>query len=252
LFTITDYGENQVTLLNPKTREFAKVPLDAYFDRLGAAPQIPPLPPDVQRALGALNLEVQTRKTGQAGTIQGIRADENALVFSVNAPGVQGVPSAMRLEIQFWVAQPEEIRRVPALHELAEYAERARLTFDPARMVQKTFSMLPGMGMGDSLRAPLEELIKANRGLVLKVHSAVFIPALSQLLSLSGRAPDGVDPNGPAAEYQLDLAEISHEPIEDSAFAVPEDYQAAPLEKLIQAEIQAPPPVPTAAPTTRP
>ena len=250
LFTVTDYGHNQITLLNPKSKEFATVPLNEYFDRVGAAQQIPALPPEVQRALGDLNFDVQTRMTGQASMIQGMRAEENVLVLAINAPGLQGVPSAMRLEMQFWVAQAAGIRGLPALRELADYAERAQRAFDPAQMIQKTFSMLPGMS--NSLRAPLEQLIKANNGLVLKVHSGVYIPALAQLLSLSGQAPDGVDRNGPLAEFQMELSDISDAPIDDSVFAIPADYQAAQLEKLIQAEIQAPPLVPTVTPPKAP
>ena len=246
LFTITDYAQNRITLLNPKTKEFATVGLSEYFDRLAAAREFPPLPPDAQRALGGLNFDVQTRKTGQTSLIQGIRAEEKGLVVSMNMPSLQGVPSAMRLEIQFWVAQAGEIRRVPALRELADYAERARRAFDPADMLQKIFSRLPGMG--DSLRSSLEALIQANGNVILKSRSAVYIPALSQLLSVSGRAPDGVDPTGPLAEFQMDLGELSTAPIADSVFSVPADYQAAPLETLVQAEIEATPPLPTAVP----
>ena len=65
------------------------------------------------------------------------------------------------------------------------------------------------------------------------MHSGVYIPALAQLLSLSGQAPDGVDPNGPLAEFQMELSDISDAPIDDSVFAIPSDYQAAQLEKLI-------------------
>jgi hypothetical protein len=250
LFTITDYGRNQITVLDPKTKEFATVPLSQYFERMGSAQGIPALPPDAQRALGSLNFDVQTRKTGQTSTIQGMRAEENVVILTINAPGLQGVPSAMRLEMQFWVAPAAEMRRTPALTELAEYAERAHRAFDPAQMIQYTFSMVPGMG--DSLRAPLEALLQANSGLVLKVHSGVYIPALAQLMAASGRAPAGVDPNGPFAEFGMDVAEISSAPIEDSVFAVPADYQAAPFAQLIQRQLQASPLVPAVTPPKSP
>jgi hypothetical protein len=241
LFTITDYGQNRVTLLNPKTREFAAVPLDEYFDRVAAAPQIPALPPEAQRLLASVSFDVQTHKTGQMSLIQGIRAEQNVLTVSVNMPGgPQGAPSALKLEMQFWVAQADEIRRVPALRELADYAERARRAFDPAATLAKLFARMPGLS--DSLRTPIEQLAQANGSLVLKLGGAVYIPALAQLLAFSGKAPDGIDPYGPFAEYQMDLAEISTAPIDDAVFTVPAGYQPAPLEKLIQAEIQMPSP----------
>ena len=248
LYTIADYGNNRITVLDPKTKEFATVPLDEYFDRIGSAQQIPPLPPDAQRVLGGLNFDVQTRKTGQSSTIQGIHAEENEVIVTVNAPGLQGAPSAMRLEMQFWVAPSAEIRRKPELAELADYTDRARRAFDPAQMIQKTFAMVPGMG--DSLHTPLEALLQANSGLVLKVHSGVYIPALTQLTVASGRAPAGVDPNGPFAEFEMNLAELSQVPIEDSVFTVPAGYQAAPFDQLIQRQVQASPLAPTVTPAS--
>jgi hypothetical protein len=247
LFTIADYGSNQITVLDPKTKQFATVPLNEYFDRIGTAQDIPPLSPDAQRSLGGLSFDVQTRKTGQTSMIQGIRAEENVVMVTVNAPGLQGAPSSMRLEMQFWVAPVAEIRRTPALAELAAYVERARRAFDPAQMIQNTFAMVPGMG--DSLRTALEALLQANSGVMLKVHTGVYISALAQLMAASGRAPAGVDPNGPFAEFAMDLAEISSAPIEDSVFTVPADYQAAPFAQLIQRQVQASPLAPAVTPS---
>ncbi|HEY1240495.1 MAG TPA: hypothetical protein VGF16_08050 [Bryobacteraceae bacterium] len=246
LFAITDYRQNQITLLNPKTHQYATAPLGESFEKIAAAQPIPALPPEVERNLGDLSIDVQTHSPGLTGEVQGIRAEEELLAVSMNMAGTQGVASAMRLEMQIWVAQAGELLRVPALREWADYAGRAQRAFKPAEMIEKMFSRLPAMR--DSLRAPLEELAKTNASLVLKLHAAVLIPALSQTLAFTGQTPDGFDPAGPLAEFQMDLADLSTAEIPDSVYAVPAGYRAAPLQDLVQALVQAPSPIPSAAP----
>ena len=246
LFAIADYRQSQITLLNPKTRQFATVPLGEQFERIAAAQQIPALPSEVEQSLGNLSLDVQTRNPGLTGEIQGIRAEERLLAVSMNMVGTQGVPSAMRVEMQIWDAQAGELGRVPALREWTDYAARTQRAFNPAEMIEKMLARLPAMR--DALRAPLEELAKTNGSLVLKLHAAIYIPALSQMLAFTGQAPDGFDPGGALVEYQMDLADLSTAEIPDSVFTVPAGYQPVPLEDLVQVLVQAPSPFLTAAP----
>src|SRR5581483_3804134 len=143
LFTITDYRRNLITLLNPKTRQFATVPLAEGLEQIAAAQPIPALPPEAEHSLESLSIDVQTRKPRLTAEIRGIRAEENLLAVSINMPGAQGVASAMRLEMQIWIAQAGELRRVPALRELADYAGRAQRAFNPAEMIEKMFARVP-------------------------------------------------------------------------------------------------------------
>jgi hypothetical protein len=188
--------------------------------------------------LQGLRFDVETKKTGQIGLVQGIQAEESVVTLSMQMPAA-GAASAMRLEMRYWIAQPGEIRRVPALQELADYAERTRRAMDPTEMLQKVFAQMPGFG--EQLRASIQELQKANSGLALKVHTAIYVPAMAQALQLAPQGAAGVDPNAALAEFQMDLADISTAALPDSLFVVPADYKAAPFEELMKAMIQAPP-----------
>ena len=246
LFAITDYGRNEITLVNPKTKQYAEVPLAEYPDRIAASQKPPAIPPEAQAMLQGLRFDVETKKTGQTGVVQGIQAEESVVTLSIQMPAAGGAASAMRLEMRYWIAQPGEIRRVPALKELADYAERTRRAMDPSEMLQKVFSQMPGFG--EQLRTSIQELQKANSGLVLKLHTAIYVPAMAQALQLAPQGAAGVDSNAALAEFQMDLADISTAALPDSLFAVPADYKVAPFEELAKALIQAPPPLPAAQP----
>jgi hypothetical protein len=245
LLAITDYGRGAITLLNPKTKQYATVPLAEYPDRIAASQKPPAIPPEAQAMLQGLRFDVETKKTGQIGLVQGIQAEESVLTLTMQMP-TAGAASAMRLEMRYWIAQPGEIRRVPALQELADYAERTRRAMDPAEMLQKVFAQMPAFG--EQLRASIQELQKANSGLVLKLHTAIYVPAMAQALQLAPQGAAGVDPSAALAEFQMDLADISTAALPDSLFAVPTDYKAAPFEELMKAMIQAPPPLPAPQP----
>jgi hypothetical protein len=238
LFAITDYGRNEITLVNPKTKQYAMVPLAEYPDRIAASQKPLAFPPEGQAMLQSLRFDVETKKTGQVGLVQGIQAEESVVTLAMQMPAA-GAASAMRLEMRYWIAQPGEIRRVPALKELADYAERTRRAMDPSEMLQKVFSQMPGFG--EQLRASIQELQKASSGLVLKLHTAIYVPAMAQALQLAPQGAAGVDPSAALAEFQMDLADISTAPLPDSIFAVPAGYQPVPFEELVKAMIQAPP-----------
>jgi len=255
LAAITDYGRNEVTLLDAKGKLFASVPLAEFGARFGAAL----LKATLGRGAGqppaqGPRFDVATKKTGQVGLIQGIQAEESLTEMTMQMPLMTQAPgglpgeaglSTMRMETRSWVAQAAEIRRVPALQELAAYTERSMRALDPAEFLNKALAALPGFGeqFGDAVG----KLAKANSGLTLKASTAVYMPAISQLLQLAaGGALEGFDPSGPMAESVTDVAEISTAAVPDSTFAVPADYQAAPLEQVVLAVVlgpMAPPPV---------
>ena len=245
---IADYGRNEVTLLDPKGKRYASVPLAEFGDRFTAA-----LKASVLRGAGQplgqnLHFDVSTKKTGQVGPIQGIQAEESLTEITMQMPLMTQAPvglsgeaglSTMRLEMRSWVAQAAEIRRVPALKELAEYTERSMRALDPSELINKALATVPGFG--EQLGETLGKLAKNNGGLTLKVSTAVFMPAISQLLQLAaGGAPLDFDPEGPIAEALTDVAEISTDAVPDSAFEVPSGYQTAPFEELVKAAIQTP------------
>jgi hypothetical protein len=257
LAAIADYARNEVTVLDPKGKHYATVPLAQFGDRFAAA-----IKASVWRGAGQplgenLHFDVVTKKTGQTGLIQGIQAEESLTEITMQMPlmtqgppGLAGEagPSTMRLQIRSWVAQAAEIRRVPALKELAEYTERSTRALDPSEFLNKVLTTVPGVG--EQLANALGNLSKTNGGLTLKVSTAAYMPAISQLLQLAaGGAPLGFDPDGPIAEALTDVTEISTDAVPDSAFQLPAGYQAAPLEEVVQAAIQAPVERPVVKPT---
>jgi hypothetical protein len=244
---ITDYGRNQITLLNPKKKEYATLPLADYPDKLAAAiPKARKLTPENEEALAGLNFDVQSSRTGEAEVIQRMRAEESLMVISIQAPSPQGVPAVLQMEMRYWLARPEDIRRVPGLKELADYMAQSSHFFDPLQMMRKTFSGMSGLG--ERMREPLEELSKLNGSLVLKLQTAIRIPGIAQAIRLAQPPPAGFDANAPLLELEMDLAEVSTAPIDETTFAIPPDYHSAPVEELVNAIIQATPQISTIGP----
>jgi hypothetical protein len=247
LAAIADYGRNEVTLLDPKGKRYASVPLAEFGDRLAAA-----LKASVSRGAGqplaqTPRFDVAAKKTGQVAPIQGIQAEESLTEITMQMPPMTQIPagpldaglSTLRLEIRSWVAQAGDIRRVPALKELAEYTERSMRVLDPSEFLNKALATVPGFG--EQLGEVVGKLAKNNSGLSLKVSTAIYMPAIAQLLQLAaGGAPPGFDPDGPMAESLTQVAEISTDAVPDSAFLVPAGYHTAPFEELVKAAIQTP------------
>jgi hypothetical protein len=251
LAAITDYGRNEVTLLDATNKRYARVPLAEYGDRFAAAVKSAVARGAGQPLQQSPHFDVSTKKTGQAATIQGIQAEESLTEITMQMPLMTQAPtgpadagfSTMRLEMRSWVAQAAEIRRVPALKELAEYTERGMRALDPADFINKALSAVPGFGQ--QLGETIGKLANSNSGLTLKISTAVYMPALTQLLQLAGGgAPAGFDPSGPIAESLTDVAEISTGTVPDTAFSAPSGYEAAPFEEIVRAAIQTPVAVP--------
>ena len=122
MFSVTDYAKGEITLVDPKTKHFATVPLAEFPAKILAAQKLPAMPPDAQRIFDNMRLEVKNSKTGQTATIHGIGTEENLLVISMEVTaGMQ-----MRTEIHNWVAGADELQRTPALRELAAYIGRPK------------------------------------------------------------------------------------------------------------------------------
>jgi hypothetical protein len=247
LAAIADYARNEVTLLDPRGKRYASVPLAEFGDRFAAAMKATMRGAE-QPLEQNLHFDVATKKTGQVGLIQGIQTEESLTEITMQMPPMTQAPagllgeaglSIIRVELRSWAAQAAEIRRVPALKELAEYTERSMRALDPSEFISKALATIPGFG--EQLGETLGKLAKTNSGLTLKVSTAVYMPAISQLLQLAaGGAPLGFDPDGPIAEALTDVAEISTDAVPDGAFAVPPGYQSASFEELVKAAIQTP------------
>jgi hypothetical protein len=255
LAAIADYGRNEVTLLDPKGKRYASVPLADFGDRLAAAFKSSASRGTAQPPGQTPRFDVATKKTGQVAPIQGIQAEESLTEITMQMPPMTQIPagpfdaaiSTLRLEIRSWVAQAGDIRRLPALKELADYSEQSMRVLNPDDFFNKALSAMPGFT--EQLGTTVYNLAKTNGGITLKVSTAIYMPAIAQLLQLAaGGAPTGFDPNAPMAEALMDVAEISTDAVPDSAFTVPSGYQAAPFEELVKAAIQTPVGLPAATP----
>jgi hypothetical protein len=254
LETLTDYTRNEVTLLDAKSKHYATVPLAEFADRFSAALKAT-TGLSTKSPVENPQFDVHSKKTGLTEMIRGVRAEETLIVLtmqmpylSASGPGSSDSPSLMRLEVRSWVAQPAEIRRVLALRELADYAERGRRALDTADFAEKALSAIPVIG--EQLSAAMRELAKTASGLTMKTSISVYLPAITQLVQLAPEgAPPDFDPNAPIAESTLDLTEISTASLPDSHFQVPADYQPAPFDELVRTAVQSPVGLPSAVPS---
>ena len=235
---------NRITLLNPKSKQYADTTYSEYLDATrGALKSVAP-PAQAQQAFQNLHHDVQTKKTGQFAMIQGVRAEESLIVATMQMPSPAGT---MRMEMHYWIALPDDIRRVPALKELADYAEQSRRKLDAANLVG-SFTPMPGM---TELMGAIRDLMKDNIGWPLKSSTKMYAPAMVQALQKAPQPGQSLDPNAPMMEILMDVAELSTNPVPDSVFSVPADYQAAPVEELVKAlmPVQSRPPAGAPAPS---
>jgi hypothetical protein len=242
LIAITEGGSNRVTLLNPATKQYATGSLADYLGRTAASAQaatqsLAALPPEAQQIFQSMKFDVQTNKTGQTSTIQGILAEETVMNLTMSMSMGQAVMPAMRMEMHIWTAQPDELARVGGLKEFADYTARNQSAQDPTEALSKIFGQIPGLG--DKFRDVFAQLANKNGGLMLKMSASVYAPVMAQALRQAGQAPAGFDPNAPLAEIHNDLTQLSTATIDDALFTVPADYQSAPLEDLIKAMLPA-------------
>src|SRR5258708_18615729 len=221
MVSIADYATGQITLVDSENKRFATAPLADFPARALAAQKLPPMPPDAQRIFDNMKLDVKASKTGRTETIQGIPTQENLLVLTMElTAGMQ-----MRVEIHNWTARMDELKRTPALRELAVWVERPKAGMDPVEVVTEILAGMPGMG--EKLRAPMQEMMKGAGGAMVRMRLATFMPAMGQTM---GGAADQ-----PVSEVSTDLAELSTDPVPDSRFEVPAGYQAATVEELLGA-----------------
>jgi hypothetical protein len=220
---ITDQEKGTITVLDPKGKRYATAKLEEYADKMKGA--IPAIPPEAQKMLENIKIDVKTDKTGKTGVIKDIKAEELLVMVNMEMPGpVPGM--GVNMEMHMWAATPEELERQPALKELASYMKaQAAGGADPSAMTAKMFSQLPGLG--DKMKAPMEQMMKASSQAVLRTQMIMRMPASATMMGAK-------DPNEPMTELTTDVTEISTDPIPDSVFQVPAGYQAAPLEDLVK------------------
>jgi hypothetical protein len=223
---LTDFGNQEITLLDASGKTFATMPMKDFVNKLGAAMA-------AQTLTGSIKTNFSTRKTGRTDIIQGVAAEENEMIISMDQADPIEPPAAtplIKIETQAWTAKPEEALRVPALRQWAGYAAFSNYLMNPLIALQKVFARIPGSTQG------FTSMIEENsKSFLLKAHTEVPPPIMGVIAQQTRtQLPAGFDPNAPLMEITTEIVEISADPVDDSVFQLPEGYQAAPAEELMK------------------
>lgn len=226
---IADYDKGVITMIDPKSQQFAVTAMATYSDKLAAAQkQMMPvmtaaMQQQVQQMLDNVRVNVKSDRTGRTATIQGIATGEHVTTIAIEMPVPAGPGLQMRLEMHQWTAEAAEMERVPQLKELALLASLPKTGMDPMEMMTKMMGSMPGMA--DKLRQAAAEMMKTAGQTSLRTEGAAYMPAMAML---AGSAGDQA-----FMTFHIELAELSSAPVPDSRFEVPADYQSATMEDLI-------------------
>lgn len=233
---VADSSTKQMTLLDPDRKKFATTDADQYLKAVTGA--IPKMPDGIASIIASFKMKTASKLTGRTATIQGIGTEEREIELSVEAPATQGMPAGplVRVVIQVWMSKESEMERVPALREWAAYNHSAISSANPASSLKKVFDMLPGMANG--LSDTLQELTKPT-SVMMRMHFDLFMPAIAaamkQMPAESNPLGTDFDPNGSLMQMEQQVAELSTEPVPDSAFQVPAEYTQEPIDEYMKA-----------------
>jgi hypothetical protein len=241
--SIIDFATNEVTLLDPATKRYAKMKSDQFGEEMIRA--MPEMPADGRAGMLSMKTDVTPAKlTGRTVVIQGVEAEERELVFSMEGPAMPNMPPGPMVKgvLQFWTAKPGEAERVPAISELTAYSRWSYANMNPATMIGKMMKQLPGFSDG------IESMMKEKQnGPLLRMHLDVFMPAMAGILQRMPAGSNGsgakLDPEAPFMQMNREVSELSTAPVSDRVFQIPTGYQEVPASDLIKdlvAKIQAP------------
>jgi len=240
LTAITDFNTKQVVLLDAAGKRFAKMDADKLGEAMSKA--VPQMPANVAGLLSSMKMNVGAPKpTGRTETIQGVEADEQEMELTVEGAALPGMPPGpmVREVIQFWLAKQTEVLRVPAIRELTGYALWSVVTTNPAGQMEAVLKQMPGMADAvNAMRQPMQS------GVMLRMHMAIYVPLLAQLMGQTkgaNGAAAGLDPNAPLMQMNQEVTELSSAPIAASQFEIPAGFQEAAAADIINAMMPAMP-----------
>ena len=244
LTSIVDLTTQEMILVDVANKRFAD-PAGQYGQQVKAA--IPAVPEQARAVLDSMKSHFESRSTGRTAVIQGIQAEEQEFVLTMDMalPGGPATPSPfMKMVMQVWTAKPEEAQRVPALQEFKNYTAIASFSMNSTEAIKQVLSILPGMG--DGFSAMMAEMSKKG-AMSLRMHTEVAMPFLAGMMQQmppeARRAlPAGLDPNGPLMQMNQELVELSSDPLDEALFVVPADYQLESLAEILRSAIPAAPP----------
>jgi hypothetical protein len=254
LTSIDDVAANQTIYVDAAHMRYAAGTIEDFKKAMSSATQsaIPSLPPEVQGVMQMFRADVQTRKTGRTETIQGVRAEETELAFSLNMDLPPGIPlppnfpaggPVMRLVMQIWQAGADDVAKTPGLAEFARHNAGANGLSDNSILIRSLPAALPGMEqvMGKFMDT-LKDLL-SQPGVTLRTHmegTSPLLAAAAPLLRAQGQAlPQGLDANAPLFSMTSEIVEISTAPIDDSVFQIPEGYRKVEFDEILRDQFAA-------------
>jgi hypothetical protein len=245
LTSIVDLTTQDMILMDVANKRFATTTAGQYGQQIKAA--IPALPAQASAMLNSLKPHFESHSTGRTAIIQGIQAEEQEFVLSMDMalPGGPATPSPfMKMVMQVWTAKPGEDQRVAVLQEFENYTAIVNFSMNATDAIKQILSIMPGMG--DGVGAMMAEISKKG-AVSLRVHTEIAMPFLAGVLQqMPPEARKGLpadfDPNAPLMLMNMELVELSSSPLEDALFVVPADYQMASMEEILKTAIPAVPP----------
>jgi hypothetical protein len=225
---IVDTAKREITMIDSLGRRYATVPADQYGSAISGS--MPEVPGQARSMPGSMKIHAESAPGGATATIQGIQAEDHALVFTIDGPTGQGLPGGpmVRMTMHMWLAKGSEALRVQALREVSGYNLMAMEALSPVATIQKMFQQFSGMG--DAFAGLQKDLIAGGGSVMLRMQLDMFVPMMA---ALTGQAAS--DPNAPFVQITQELAQISTEAVPDSVFQVPDGYQAATVAEILQA-----------------
>ncbi|HWF11598.1 MAG TPA: hypothetical protein VG297_24185, partial [Bryobacteraceae bacterium] len=241
---ITDFNTKQTVLLDMAGKRYAKIASDQLPTALAGA--MPQMPAGLGSIFASMKVNVSAPKmTGRTATIQGVEAEEQEIVVSIEGPPIPNLPPGpmVREVMQLWFAKSGEVLRVPAIRELTGYSLWSFATTNPAGQLEAMFKALPGMG--DLVTQMTKNM---QTGVMLRMHVEMFMPSMAQMLRQIPGANNslaGVDADAPLMQMNQEVVELSSASIPTGQFEIPEGFKEAEIADLIKDMIPA---VPAPAP----
>ncbi len=224
--SIVDGEAGQITLINPASKKFASVAAANYFDQIIGQQQ---LPPEALALFRSMKLDIKSSKAGQTETIQGFQAEDTLINALLEVPDPTGPPVVVHMDIDEWFAAEGQAGWAALQREMAGCATILGGSMDPTAMLEKLLQQFSG-GSGQ-LTDAVKALADPSRGAVLRLHLAISVPALVQLMQSQAGALAG-DPAAPLVEMDMNVADLSTGSVSDEEFRIPAGYQEVPLQEL--------------------
>ena len=228
---IVDFAKRQITLLEGETKRYSVISIEQYLKEVVGEPA----PVKATKGAAPLRGISDSIETGRNAVVAGVVADEWNFVFTADTSDAT-VP-ALRMVFHHWSAKESEVKRVPALAEVALYERRIFEVTDPVGSILRSIRQMPDFA---GAFIPFSESPRPDDMLV-RLTVDCFVPALASVAREFKKLPAGTqsplapsfDPDAPLIQIVFELTSISTEPIADDVLIVPANFKRVNLAQLM-------------------